>query len=103
MRGYFKNLIAAILGRVSHEEGHNGTSAADYQRLVENLRERNAEKDVLIEHFKDCYRRQKESYENRLSGYKMEIANLQAKLKRHKKYTREYYMPDEKPETSKQS
>ncbi len=81
----WKNLCSALPGRTPHKESHDGTSIVSYQRLIENMRERNAEKDALIEHLRDCYRSQRESYEKRLADYNMEVASLQAALKRKKK------------------
>lgn len=113
--GYIKNLMTALLGnnpyqmeldRVKEEYAKTASRVNDlsdkadelnqrleddvktldgYQLLIENLRERVAEKDGEIAHMKEEFKERTEGYKRRISDYSGQIARLQGELAKQKK------------------
>lgn len=76
LREKAERLLAEYEGIVTKSE----KQLASYQTLVDNLRARVKEKDADIEEMRKDYRRQVESYEKRVGGYCVTIAELQEKV-----------------------
>lgn len=103
MRRYFKNLLIALLGRNPYQieldevkekyeaaaENVNSLNdmyykllekmdyaekwIADYQRIIENLRERIKEKEEMLSQQDRDYRASLDEYEKRIKAYKVKI------------------------------
>lgn len=74
------------------EAGRQGEEAskqlAGYQTLVENLRDRVAEKDALIAQLKEEAAARADGYKRRIEDYSAQVARLQADLAKARKRSR---------------
>ena len=115
MKHYFKNLVTALCGsnpyqlelddvrekyektaeRVEQLEGlynkalerwdEASKQLSSYQTLVENLRERVAEKDALVDRLKEESAVRAEGYRRRIEDYSAQVARLQGELAKARK------------------
>lgn len=118
MRHYFQNLMTALLGSNPYQkelddvrEKYGKTAErvgqledmyykslekweeaakqlTGYQTLVENLRERVAEKDALIAQLKEEAAARADGYKRRIEDYSAQVARLQADLAKARKRSR---------------
>ena len=63
----------------------DGKALSDYQKLIENLRERVAEKDAMIAEIRMDCRQQAEGYKHRIADYSAQVARLQGELAKVRK------------------
>ena len=72
-------LLGELYGSTAAALKKDAEDIKDYQTLVENLRERIAEKDELIRQMEEAYRKSEKGYKERIADYGARMASRQVR------------------------